>query len=72
MDFYFISPELINYLKEYETKERGLTKVPNIEYDKSHNPKFFIGTVLEPVHIKIASKIIAKVRFPKYRTSSLS
>lgn len=27
---------------------------------------------LEPVHIKIASKIIAKVRFPKYRTSSLS
>lgn len=28
--------------------------------------------VLEPVHIKIASKIIAKVRFPKYRTSSLS
>ena len=28
--------------------------------------------ILEPVHIKIASKIIAKVRFPKYRTSSLS
>ncbi len=27
---------------------------------------------LEPVHIKTASKIIAKVRFPKYRTSSLS
>ena len=27
---------------------------------------------LESVHIKIASKIIAKVRFPKYRTSSLS
>ena len=27
---------------------------------------------LEPIHIKIASKIIAKVRFPKYRTSSLS
>ena len=27
---------------------------------------------LEPVHIKMASKIIAKVRFPKYRTSSLS
>ena len=31
---------------------------------------YFLG--LEPVHIKIASKIIAKVRFPKYRTSSLS
>ena len=29
-------------------------------------------TDVEPVHIKIASKIIAKVRFPKYRTSSLS
>ena len=27
---------------------------------------------LEPVHIKIASKIIANVRFPKYITSSLS
>lgn len=31
-----------------------------------------MGSFLEPVHIKIASKIIAKVRFPKYRTSSLS
>ena len=27
---------------------------------------------LEPVHIKIASKIIAKVKFPKYSVSSLS
>ena len=33
---------------------------------------FEIHIHLEPVHIKIASKIIAKVRFPKYRTSSLS
>ena len=33
---------------------------------------FGITEQLEPVHIKIASKIIAKVRFPKYRTSSLS
>ena len=31
-----------------------------------------IALILESVHIKIASKIIAKVRFPKYRTSSLS
>ena len=31
-----------------------------------------VSLLLEPVHIKIASKIIAKVRFPKYRTSSLS
>ena len=31
-----------------------------------------LRSILEPVHIKIASKIIAKVRFPKYRTSSLS
>ena len=31
-----------------------------------------ITGILEPVHIKTASKIIAKVRFPKYRTSSLS
>ena len=30
------------------------------------------AAILEPVHIKIASKIIARVRFPKYRTSSLS
>jgi len=36
--------------------------------------KFYARTKrkLEPVHIKIASKIIARVRFPKYRTSSLS
>ena len=40
----------------------------------AYNEKDIIDFVkeLEPVHIKIASKIIAKVRFPKYRTSSLS
>ena len=47
MDFYFISSDLINYLKEYEAKERGFTRVPNIEYDKNQNPKFFIGVVLQ-------------------------
>lgn len=31
-----------------------------------------ITGILEPIHIKTASKIIAKVRFPKYRASSLS
>ena len=31
-----------------------------------------LDTLLELVHIKIASKIIAKVRFPKYSASSLS
>ena len=39
---------------------------------RKYKSKFTKISKLEPVHIKIASKIIAKVRFPKYRTSSLS
>ena len=34
--------------------------------------RIFCEEKLESVHIKIASKIMAKVRFPKYRTSILS
>ena len=41
-------------------------------WDIEDNDSNFASGILEPVHIKIASKIIAKVRFPKYRTSSLS
>lgn len=43
------------------------------ETDEDDNRNYEVSSmILEPVHIKIASKIIAKVRFPKYRTSSLS
>ena len=47
-------------------------KITNTELPPETLAGKFSRLDLEPIHIKIASKIIAKVRFPKYRTSSLS
>ena len=43
--FYFVDEDYINYLKEYEIKNRGFTTVPNVVYSKRN--KFLYGTVLE-------------------------
>ena len=59
----------------YGSDEELTWKIPAVEksvdelYEEKER-KLYI--YLEPVRIKTASKIIAKVRFPKYRTSSLS
>ncbi len=45
MDFYRVSEEYINFLKNYEKNKRGKTKVPNIKY--SSRNKFSFGAVLE-------------------------
>lgn len=47
MDFYYVSSDFINYLKDVEINARGFTRVPNIEYDSNHNLKFFVGIVLQ-------------------------
>lgn len=43
--FYNVDLEYIDFLKKYEYKERGFTRVPNVQY-RSGNNKFFYGTVL--------------------------
>ncbi len=45
MDFYRISEEYVEYLKEYETKLRGFTRVPNIKYAQRN--KFIFGAVMK-------------------------
>lgn len=47
MDFYYVSSNFIDYLQDVERKARGFTRVPNIEYDNNHNPKFFVGVVFQ-------------------------
>lgn len=43
--FYNVDLGYIDFLKKYEYKERGFTRVPNVQY-RSGNNKFFYGTVL--------------------------
>lgn len=47
MDFYYVVPSYINYLQKIEKEARGFTRIPNIEYDKNHNPKFIVGIVFQ-------------------------
>ena len=44
VNFYYIKPEYIDFLKRYEKQKRGITCVPNVEY-KGKTPKFTYGTV---------------------------
>lgn len=46
LDFYYIEPKYIKFLKEKEIEIRGFSCVPNTEYS-SGNTKFFYGAVLE-------------------------
>ncbi len=50
MDFYIIDDKYISFLQRYESKCRGITKVPNIKY-KDRN-KFSFGAVLNIGDIK--------------------
>lgn len=45
MDFYYIDKKYIKFLKEYETKQRGITKVPNCDY--KNKEKFAFGAVMQ-------------------------
>ena len=46
LSFYDIDKDYVKYLQEGETKERGFTRVPNVEYP-GKLPKFTCGVVLE-------------------------
>lgn len=50
MDFYIIDDKYISFLQKYESKYRGITKVPNIKY-KDRN-KFNFGAILNIGDIK--------------------
>lgn len=45
MNFYRVDLEYIDFLKNFETKYRGFTRIPNVNYH-SRNNKFFYGAVL--------------------------
>lgn len=45
MDFYTVEPEYIDFLKSYEKKHRGVTKVPDVNYYDRN--KFTFGAVLQ-------------------------
>ncbi|MBQ6684723.1 MAG: type III toxin-antitoxin system ToxN/AbiQ family toxin, partial [Firmicutes bacterium] len=57
MEFYVIKEEYINYLKEYEILNRGITKVPDVKYETQ--TKFALGIILEvekiPYYVMISS-----------------
>lgn len=45
LEFYNANLQYIDYLKKYETSQRGKTCVPNVQY--ASNNKFFYGAVLQ-------------------------
>lgn len=45
LNFYNVDTDYIDYLKKYEEKYRGFTRVPNVNYHSGNN-KFFYGAVL--------------------------
>ena len=60
LDFYYVKPEYINFLKDKEREARGFTCVPNVEY-ASGNTKFVYGTVLKindiDYYVPVSSKL---------------
>ena len=50
MDFYKINEDYNQFLQKYETKRRGITKVPNVRYNERNKLSF--GAVLEIKNVK--------------------
>ena len=48
LNFYTVDLKYVNYLKDIELKERGFSRVPNVEYGKERQEK----------QIKILSQLI--------------
>lgn len=46
LNFYTVDLKYVNYLKDIELKERGFSRVPNVEYGKERKEKFLCGIVL--------------------------
>lgn len=47
LNFYTVDLDYVNFLKEAETKKRGFSRVPNMDYGKDRKDKFLCGVVLE-------------------------
>ena len=39
LNFYTVDLKYVNYLKDIELKERGFSRVPNVEYGKERQEK---------------------------------
>lgn len=47
LNFYTVDLSYVDYLKNAEYKQRGVTRVPNMEYGDKRKPKFLCGIVLQ-------------------------
>ena len=47
LNFYTVDLNYVHYLQRTETKKRGFSRVPNMDYGKSRKPKFLCGIVLQ-------------------------
>ena len=62
--FYYVDKEYVDYLKNYETKYRGYTCVPNVEY--ANRSKFVYGAVLKIGDINYFVPVSSKIKEGKY------
>ena len=47
LNFYTVDLAYVDLLKDAETKQRGFTRVPNMDYGDKRKPKFLCGIVLK-------------------------
>lgn len=47
LNFYTVDSAYVEYLKDAETKKRGFTRVPNMDYGPNRKQKFLCGIVLQ-------------------------
>lgn len=47
LNFYTVELDYVKFLKHTEEKERGFSRVPNMDYGIQHKPKFLCGVVLQ-------------------------
>ncbi|MCM1048055.1 MAG: type III toxin-antitoxin system ToxN/AbiQ family toxin [Clostridiales bacterium] len=62
LDFYYVSSDYLEFLKEREKAVRGFTCIPNTEY-ASGNTKFFYGTVLQINDINFFVPVSSKLHY---------
>lgn len=46
LNFYIVDTDYVNYLRKAEEKQRGFSRVPNMDYGEKRKQKFLCGVVL--------------------------
>lgn len=47
LNFYTVDLKYVEFLKKEETKKRGFSRIPNMDYGDKRKPKFLCGVVLK-------------------------